>query len=104
MEGDQHSYSVPAPCCPLLITEKIFVSSCSTVNHVTFCFQIKYGDLLPADGILLKSHDLKVDESTLTGESIHVKKGVHIDPMLLSGVYNYMHCIFYVSQGLRLKL
>uniref|UniRef100_A0A1A9ZJV0 Cation-transporting P-type ATPase N-terminal domain-containing protein n=1 Tax=Glossina pallidipes TaxID=7398 RepID=A0A1A9ZJV0_GLOPL len=49
--------------------------------------QIKYGDLLPADGILIQSNDLKVDESSLTGESDHVKKGVDIDPMVLSGTH-----------------
>lgn len=47
--------------------------------------QVKYGDLLPADGIVIQSNDLKVDESSLTGESDHVKKGEHYDPMLLSG-------------------
>lgn len=47
--------------------------------------QIKYGDLLPADGILIQSNDLKVDESSLTGESDHVKKGEMFDPMVLSG-------------------
>ncbi|KAH7947025.1 hypothetical protein HPB52_007422 [Rhipicephalus sanguineus] len=46
--------------------------------------QVKYGDLLPADGIIIQSNDLKIDESTLTGESDHVKKGEHIDPMLFS--------------------
>nr|CAD7439799.1 unnamed protein product [Timema bartmani] len=49
--------------------------------------QVKYGDLLPADGILFQSNDLKVDESSLTGESDHVKKGEEVDPMLLSGTY-----------------
>jgi P-type E1-E2 ATPase len=43
------------------------------------------GDLLPADGIIIQSNDLKVDESSLTGESDHVKKGDVSDPMLLSG-------------------
>lgn len=43
------------------------------------------GDLLPADGIIIQSNDLKVDESSLTGESDHVKKGESSDPMLLSG-------------------
>lgn len=46
---------------------------------------MKYGDLLPADGVLIQSNDLKVDESSLTGESDHVKKGENSDPMLLSG-------------------
>jgi len=49
--------------------------------------QVKYGDLLPADGILIQSNDLKVDESSLTGESDHVKKGENFDPMLLSGTH-----------------
>lgn len=49
-------------------------------------FQVKYGDLLPADGILIQSNDLKVDESSLTGESDHVKKGEAFDPMVLSGM------------------
>jgi len=40
---------------------------------------------LPADGILIQSNDLKVDESSLTGESDHVKKGEAFDPMVLSG-------------------
>lgn len=49
--------------------------------------QVKYGDLLPADGVLIQSNDLKVDESSLTGESDHVKKGDTSDPMLLSGTH-----------------
>nr|AML22898.1 plasma membrane calcium ATPase [Tridacna squamosa] len=48
---------------------------------------VKYGDLLPADGIIIQSNDLKVDESSLTGESDHVKKGELTDPMLLSGTH-----------------
>uniref|UniRef100_UPI0037E95185 plasma membrane calcium-transporting ATPase 3b isoform X3 n=1 Tax=Semicossyphus pulcher TaxID=241346 RepID=UPI0037E95185 len=49
--------------------------------------QIKYGDLLPADGILVQGNDLKIDESSLTGESDHVRKSVDKDPMLLSGTH-----------------
>ncbi|KAM8702751.1 hypothetical protein ACLKA7_005118 [Drosophila subpalustris] len=49
--------------------------------------QIKYGDLLPADGCLIQSNDLKVDESSLTGESDQVKKGPDVDPMVLSGTH-----------------
>ena len=49
--------------------------------------QVKYGDLLPADGIIIQSNDLKVDESSLTGESDHVKKGELYDPMLYSGTH-----------------
>ncbi|XP_021330640.1 plasma membrane calcium-transporting ATPase 1 isoform X3 [Danio rerio] len=49
--------------------------------------QIKYGDLLPADGILIQGNDLKIDESSLTGESDHVKKSLDKDAMLLSGTH-----------------
>ncbi|XP_053481899.1 LOW QUALITY PROTEIN: plasma membrane calcium-transporting ATPase 3a, partial [Ictalurus furcatus] len=49
--------------------------------------QVKYGDLLPADGVLIQGNDLKIDESSLTGESDHVRKAVDRDPMLLSGTH-----------------
>ena len=56
--------------------------------NMTLCFFVTFsGDLLPTDGLLIQSNDLKVDESSLTGESDHVKKGVVADPMLLSGQY-----------------
>ena len=48
---------------------------------------MKYGDLLPADGIVLQSNDLKIDESSLTGESDQVNKGIDKDPMVLSGTH-----------------
>jgi len=48
---------------------------------------VKYGDLLPADGLIMQSNDLKVDESSLTGESDQVNKGVDKDPMVLSGTH-----------------
>ena len=36
------------------------------------------GDLLPTDGIVISSNDLKVDESSLTGESdLKKKDGAH---------------------------
>ncbi|KAB5571514.1 hypothetical protein PHYPO_G00225790 [Pangasianodon hypophthalmus] len=49
--------------------------------------QVKYGDLLPADGVLIQGNDLKIDESSLTGESDHVRKALDKDPMLLSGTH-----------------
>jgi len=49
--------------------------------------QVKYGDLLPADGILIQGNDLKVDESSLTGESDLVKKRNDRDIFLLSGTH-----------------
>ncbi|XP_070791276.1 plasma membrane calcium-transporting ATPase 3 isoform X19 [Pituophis catenifer annectens] len=45
------------------------------------------GDLLPADGVLIQGNDLKIDESSLTGESDHVRKSADKDPMLLSGTH-----------------
>ena len=48
---------------------------------------LKYGDLIPADGVLLQASDLKVDESSLTGESDMVKKSLEKDPALLSGTH-----------------
>lgn len=49
--------------------------------------QIKYGDLLPADGVLVQGNDLKIDESSLTGESDLVKKSELFDPIILSGTH-----------------
>lgn len=53
-----------------------------------YCLPLPHtpGDLLPADGILIQGNDLKIDESSLTGESDHVKKSLDKDPMLLSGI------------------
>lgn len=48
------------------------------------------GDLLPADGILIQSNDLKIDESSLTGESDLIKKSPESDPVLLSGLILYL--------------
>ncbi|EJD74009.1 calcium ATPase [Loa loa] len=44
-------------------------------------------DLLPADGLLIQSNDLKVDESSLTGESNLIRKSSDGDPVLLSGTH-----------------
>ncbi|UJR32250.1 hypothetical protein I4U23_019715 [Adineta vaga] len=49
--------------------------------------QVRYGDLLPADGVVVQSNDLKVDESSLTGESDLIKKHEAKDPFLLSGTH-----------------
>lgn len=47
---------------------------------------IKYGDLLPADGLVIQANDLKIDESSLTGESDLIVKSVQKNPFLLSGI------------------
>ena len=49
--------------------------------------QVKYGDLIPADGVVIHSNDLILDESSLTGESDQIKKGLDTDPILLSGTH-----------------
>lgn len=56
----------------------------SVISKLKMCLHVS-GDLLPADGVLIQGNDLKIDESSLTGESDHVKKTQEKDPMLLSG-------------------
>ncbi|CAF5109265.1 unnamed protein product, partial [Rotaria sp. Silwood1] len=50
------------------------------------CF-IKYGDLLPADGLVAQASDLKIDESSITGETDLVKKNEKEDVGLISGTH-----------------
>ena len=45
------------------------------------------GDVLPADGFLIQGTDIRVDESSLTGESDLVRKSASTDPLLLSGTW-----------------
>lgn len=61
----------------------------SCISWSNVCLFISSGDLLPADGLIIQSNDLKVDESSLTGESDHVKKGEKTDPMMFSGESQY---------------
>ncbi|KAH1049625.1 hypothetical protein AAZX31_08G044500 [Glycine max] len=46
---------------------------------------LKIGDQVPADGVFLEGHSLKVDESSMTGESDHVHVNGDTNPFLLSG-------------------
>ncbi|KAJ3414637.1 plasma membrane calcium [Chytridiales sp. JEL 0842] len=46
---------------------------------------LQAGDVIPADGVLLQGFDVSADESSLTGESVAVKKNLTQDPFLLSG-------------------
>jgi Ca2+-transporting ATPase len=46
---------------------------------------LKIGDQIPADGLFLEGHSLKVDESSMTGESDHVEIHETRNPFLQSG-------------------
>ncbi|KAK7369991.1 hypothetical protein VNO80_12041 [Phaseolus coccineus] len=46
---------------------------------------LKIGDQVPADGVFLEGYSLKVDESSMTGESDHVHVNADTNPFLLSG-------------------
>jgi len=46
---------------------------------------INYGDVVPADGLLLEGRSIRCDESGMTGESDAIKKDLTEDPFLLSG-------------------
>jgi P-type Ca2+ transporter type 2C len=46
---------------------------------------VAYGDILPADGLLLEGRSIRCDESGMTGESDAIKKNADEDPFLLSG-------------------
>lgn len=43
------------------------------------------GNIVPADGVLLRGFELAMDESSLTGESKMIKKDLTKDPFILSG-------------------
>ncbi|XP_020234394.1 putative calcium-transporting ATPase 13, plasma membrane-type [Cajanus cajan] len=46
---------------------------------------LKIGDQVPADGVFIEGHSLKVDESSMTGESDHVEIDRRRHPFLFSG-------------------
>lgn len=46
---------------------------------------LKIGDQVPADGLFLDGYSLKLDESSMTGESDHVEVNGTMNPFLLSG-------------------
>lgn len=69
-------------CCAVIVR----IYNASKLSKTLICVCLCSGDLLPADGILVQGNDLKIDESSLTGESDHVRKSVDKDPMLLSGL------------------
>ncbi|GLT78628.1 hypothetical protein SLA2020_501570 [Shorea laevis] len=46
---------------------------------------LKIGDQVPVDGLFLDGHSLKIDESSMTGESDHVEVNSKKNPFLISG-------------------
>ncbi|KAG4914774.1 hypothetical protein AAZX31_19G035000 [Glycine max] len=46
---------------------------------------LKIGDQVPADGLFIEGHSLKVDEASMTGESDHVEISRQNHPFLFSG-------------------
>ena len=48
---------------------------------------IKYGDLIPADGLLVQASDLKIDEASLTGETDLIRKDEQVNVSILSGTH-----------------
>ena len=74
-------------CISIMKLRLTLITKCKILTNSFYHLQVKYGDLLPADGIILQSNDLKIDESSLTGESDQVKKALDSDPTLLSGTH-----------------
>lgn len=58
---------------------------------------LKYGDLVPADGLVIHATDFFVDESSLTGESNLVEKDTDKNMIVLSGsfdcCFNFAFCM-----------
>ena len=48
---------------------------------------IKYGDLIPADGVIVQASDLKIDEASLTGETDLIRKDEQENVSILSGTH-----------------
>ncbi|CAI9118360.1 OLC1v1019919C1 [Oldenlandia corymbosa var. corymbosa] len=46
---------------------------------------LKIGDQVPADGLFIHGHSLRIDESSMTGESDHVEINHSRNPFLISG-------------------
>jgi len=56
-----------------------------TVLSICAVHVLRSGDVIAADGIITKSSDLRVDESSHTGESDDVYKSTDSDPALYCG-------------------
>lgn len=90
MHGEAHTHPVPIQSCTKNTLQwslaQTHVKPLQSTADANSAIPIIAGDLLPADGVLIQGNDVKIDESSLTGESDHVKKNADKDPMLLSGM------------------
>lgn len=72
-------------CCPQVNRNG---ATCLVKNHEIVCGDILIldtGDKLIADGVLVETHGLVIDEASLTGESDPIKKNLDHDPWCRSG-------------------
>lgn len=66
--------------CMLCQIIRILVTEIVVGDVISF----NYGDAMPADGILVQGNDVRVDESSMTGENDYIRKGPTRDVVMLS--------------------
>ncbi len=89
----RHGRQISLCCSPLAECAFLFLRLQVIPQSFTTPSFFPSGDLLPTDGILIQGNDLKIDESSLTGESDQVRKSLEKDPMLLSGEIDCRFCL-----------
>ncbi|WP_032121948.1 calcium-translocating P-type ATPase, PMCA-type [Clostridium amazonitimonense] len=67
--------SLAAPTAKVMRDGKIGVINAESITLGDIVV-LEAGDRIPADGILLEDHNIVIDESLLTGESVGVNKGI----------------------------
>src|SRR5438445_1791061 len=55
---------------------------------------LKAGDIVPADCRIIESENLIVDEASLTGESLPIKKSYEVQQQKITELYNATTCCF----------
>ena len=71
---------------PINFTKKLVneIECCFFFHHVFFS---TIGDVIPADGILFEYNELRIDESSMTGESDLVAKSTDKDITMFAGMF-----------------